>query len=140
VRRFRLTLGVLLGLLLVASVAGAAPARIYVANVSCTGHGYRPVQITIECHSGKFYAAHIRYRKYGGATASATAELVQNNCLPNCTDGMAIESPGTIKLSRVQSCDGRLYYERIAWRLIESRGHPSPHGSGTIKPRACGGP
>jgi hypothetical protein len=98
-----------------------------------------PVQITIECRSGMFYAAHLRYRKYGGASASATAELVQNICLPNCTDGMAIESPGTIKLSHVQSCEGRLYYERIAWKLIESRGHRSPHGSRTIKPRACGG-
>jgi hypothetical protein len=138
--RFRLTLGVLLSLLLVVGVAGAVPRRIYVANVSCTGHAYRPVQITIECRSGKFYAAHLRYGKYGGASASATAELVENNCLPNCTDGMAIESAGTIKLSDVHSCDGRLYYERIAWKLIESKGYRSPHGSGTIKPRVCGGP
>jgi hypothetical protein len=138
-RSLRLTLGVLLSLLLVVGIASAVPRRIYVANVSCAGHAYRPMQITIECRSGMFYAAHLRYRKYGGATASATAELVQNNCLPNCTDGMAIESPGTIKLTHVQSCDGRLYYERIAWTLLESSGQPSPHGSGTIKPRVCGG-
>jgi hypothetical protein len=140
VRSFRLTLGVLLSLLLVVGIAGAVTRRTYVANVSCSGHAYRPAQITIQCRSGKFYAAHVRYRKYGGATASATAELVENDCLPNCTKGMAIESLGTIKLSHVQSCDGRLYYERIAWKLIESRGQRSPHGSGTIKPRACGGP
>jgi hypothetical protein len=140
VRNFRLTLGVLLGVLLIVGVAGAAPRRISVANLSCTGQAYRPAQITIECRSGKFYAAHLRYRTYGGATASAVGYLVENNCLPDCTKGMAIESPGTIKLSRVHPCDGRLYYERIAWKFIESRGHPSPRGSGTIKPRACGGP
>jgi hypothetical protein len=140
VRSFRLTLGVLLGLLLVVGVAGAVARRIYVANVSCTGHAYRPRQITIECRDGKFYAAHVRYRTYGGATASAAVDLVANDCLPNCADGMAIESPGTITLSHVQSCDGRLYYERIAWKFIESRGHPSPHGSGTVKPLVCRGP
>jgi hypothetical protein len=135
----RLSLGVLLGLLLVVGVAGAVPRRIYVANVSCTGHAYRPRQITIACRDGKFYAAHLRYRTYGGATASAAGELVENNCLPNCTDGMAIKSPGTIRLSHAQSCHGRLYYERIAWKIIESKGHPEPHGSGTIKPQLCGG-
>jgi hypothetical protein len=129
-----------LGLVLIIGVARAAPSRISVANHSCTGHAYRPAQITIECRDGKFYAAHLRYRTCGGATASATGYLVENNCLPDCAKGMAIESPGTIKLSHVQPCDGRFYYERIAWKLIESRGHPSPRGSRTIKPRVCGGP
>jgi hypothetical protein len=120
--------------------ASAANARIYVANLVCTGNAFKPKRITIACGDANFFASHLHYSRYGGRTAKAVGKLVENNCVPSCVGGRFVAYPGSVKLSDVQTCNGRLYYERIAWTFMATNPNPSRRGSVTIKPQACGGP
>jgi hypothetical protein len=120
-------------------IASAAGARIYVANVVCVGRAYKPRTITIACGDGQFFAAHLRYKSYGRAFASAAGKLVENDCTPSCAGGRDISYPGRIRLSRIEKCDGGSYYERISWTFTGVSPNPSPRGSVTIKPQAVRG-
>jgi hypothetical protein len=140
VRKLAVSLGVLLCVGPSVGIADAAGRRIYVANAGCTGHSYRPRKITIACGDANFYAARLRYRAYGGPTARATGRLVENKCVPSCVAGKFASYRGSIQLSDVRTCDGRLYYERLSWTFIGTSPNPSRRGSMTIKPQACSGP
>jgi hypothetical protein len=140
VRKLHLLAGVLICVAIPSvGIASAARDRIYVANFGCTGHSYKPQRITIACGDGNFYAAHLRYRSYGGPTAKAVGKLVQNDCVPSCVAGKFVSYPGAIKLSQVRACQGRLYYERIAWTFTGASPDPARRGSIGIKPQTCVG-
>jgi hypothetical protein len=114
--------------------AAQSPQRVYVAALLCTGHAMKPRMIFITCGDGNFFAAHLRYTRYGGRTARATGQLVDNNCRPDCAAGKLVSYPGTITLSEIRPCHGRLYYDRISWRFLRG---PYPNGHQNIRPDAC---
>ena len=139
-RKVIVALGICVGAVVAIGGGAAASQKIYVANAVCTGHAFKPKAIIIACGDGNFRASHLHYSRYGGRTAKASGTLVENRCVPNCASGKFVSYPGSIKLSDVRTCQGSLYYERIAWTFTGTSPNPSRRGSVTIKPQACGGP
>jgi len=75
-RRMALTIPVAFVLVLaLVATAGASHGRIYVASQDCLGHTSRPVQITIDCFTGQFYAGNLHYSAYGGRVARGAGRL-----------------------------------------------------------------
>jgi len=108
--------------------------RVYVAS-GCSGRAYRPSSIVLACGDGGLFATNIRYRFYGGATASATVELHSHNCIPNCAESQFHAFPGTITLADVVRCEGTLYYSRARYRFTDGGPYGElSSGSADIEP------
>ena len=129
-RQLLISAFVLLACIAVPLTAGSANAdprfhggRVYVAS-ACQGHAYRPKTIILACGDGGLFATNIRYRFYGGATATATVELHTHNCIPNCAQSQFHAFPGTITLADVVRCEGTLYYSRARYRFTNG----APYG------------
>lgn len=144
-RRMALTIPVAFVLVLaLVATAGASHGRIYVASQDCLGHTSRPVQITIDCFTGQFYAGNLHYSAYGGRVARGAGRLYLDDCRPNCAKGKFQSEPATVTLRDVIRCSGRLLYGRISWRYrhLPSEGGayvlPARTGSAKVGPsRHC---
>ena len=111
---------------------------VYVASEVCMQHHSRPARFFIACGDGNFYASNLTYSTYGGRVAQAHGVLTQNTCTPACFDGSYVSEPGTIQLSHIATCEGRLYYDEISWRFLEPSPFPANNtGRQNISPAAC---
>ncbi len=113
------------GVLILAASASADPrfhgGRVFVRGPGCTSATYRPSSIIFACADAGIYVTNIRYRFYGGRTATGTAVLHENNCVPDCAEGRFSVAPVAIRLADVVRCNGTLFYSRAYTRYT---GHP----------------
>jgi hypothetical protein len=55
-----------------------------------------------------------------------------------CGGGSFVSRPGTIQLSHIAVCQGRLYYDEISWRFLQPSPFPANNtGRQNISPTAC---
>jgi hypothetical protein len=125
--------------LLLTCAANADPrfhgGRVFVASQVCTGHVYRPASIILACGDGGLFATSIRYARYGGATADATAELNTHSCQPNCAESAFHAFPGSLVLADVVRCQGTLFYSRARYRFADGGPYGEPSsGVADIEP------
>jgi hypothetical protein len=105
----------------------------YVAYDNCTKAALRPTRIVIACGSGAEYLRGAHYSSYGRAAATGSADLVADDCRPDCARGRFVARPARFRLSRPVKCrDGRQYYSRV---VANARG--TPGSDYPIAPLSC---
>jgi hypothetical protein len=89
----------------------------------------KPRAIALGCLGTKFKAERIKFRSYGGDTATATAFIGRKNCQSSCAT-----EPATITLSDPRSNgDGAIYYTTLSWKFAGKPLHGLPRsGQRTI--------
>lgn len=107
----------LVSLSLVAAAAGAAPRRYLRAD--CRHLRERPASVTIACGDGNLFATGVRWSRWGGAVARATATAHANDCTPNCALGHFRSYRATLSASRPRACSGgRIAYTRLSISFV----------------------
>jgi hypothetical protein len=85
-----------------------------------------PARITLACADGNFLVAGLRWRGWGGATATATGTSHQNDCTPNCAAGHFQNNAVSVTAIKLATClGGRRQYTRLVWRFTLGRARGS---------------
>ena len=93
--------------------SGAAP-----TIPDCYAQVVAPKRVTLACADGNFWLGELRWRGWGGATATATGASHQNDCTPNCAAGHFHARAVAVTASKPATClGGRRQYTRLAWRF-----------------------
>jgi hypothetical protein len=96
-----------------AATTPAAPEpTIYVDTSS--GLLYKPDSINV--YGGHQFVAHIRWVRYGGATAFGKADFGRDDCNPDCATGHYTYTPITVTLIDRQLCHGATAYTSWSFR------------------------
>jgi len=77
-------------------------ARRVVGN--CTKSQVRPASIIVACGDGNIALTHLRWQRFGGATAVAVGSYSANDCTPNCAAGHFHSYAASVVLSKAQLC------------------------------------
>jgi len=113
---------------LVAGAAGAtSPVRIGVVCPGASGpvHGgtVKPASIMIACADANYWIAHLTWKGWGTATATAAGDVHYNDCTPYCAAGHFHVITGTATLSSLEAgtCKGAAarFYTRL--RVVPGR-------------------
>ena len=84
----------------------------------------RPTSLILTCADANYELASLRWRGWGHASATATADAKANDCTPNCAAGRFSAYPVTVTATRLKAC-GRA---RIYTRLTIAYAHARPSG------------
>jgi hypothetical protein len=131
---------------LLAMAAGGASAfkgkTVHIWN--CTHATVKPHKVVFTCADGNDYLDRVKYKSYGGKTASGSGRLNQNTCTPNCAHGHFSHEKAKLRFYRIVSCsDGNLYYSRVSITPKSARKSPSlaklgpAKGAASVKPEKC---
>lgn len=63
-----------------------------------------------------FFLADVRWQRYGGRVALATAKAHMDDCEPSCANGTFHVTPMRLRLTHPIQCQGRWIYSRMHWR------------------------
>ena len=105
-----------------ASSAGGSPydqrassARHTVYLLDCRGDRAKiePKVVVLACGDGGAIVERASWKQWGGAKATATATLAENNCDPSCYQGTFVTEPATMTVSSIVRRDGRYRYGHI---------------------------
>jgi len=102
-----------------ASVSAAAtqPHKILVPRGIATDQlAFRPHRIYLS-GDGTFVVEGLKWRRYGGRTATATGRASISDCEPNCVEGSRYHLPVKIRLGKVVHCRGNYFYSRLHYFL-----------------------
>ncbi len=97
----------------VAHSSGAGP-----TIPDCFAQVVAPTRITLACGDGNFWLGELRWRGWGGATATAAGAAHRNDCTPNCAAGHFHARAVAVAASKPATCPGgRRQYTRLSWRF-----------------------
>jgi hypothetical protein len=109
-----------------ALAATTRPAKLPLIDWNCTSPGrVKPATIVLACGDGNAQAVNLTWLKWGARLASARGDLTQNDCTPDCADGVFHTFPAQFTLSETVPADGRRYFTRVTVRFTDQE--PSGH-------------
>jgi hypothetical protein len=136
-----LTASVLAILALVASAGSGVAAqaeRVLVQQVPGAEQQlyYRPHVFYLSA-DGALTLTAVKWRSYGGATATATAVAHTNNCLPACIGGTFTTHRTKLRLTGRKYCGARdrEIYARLSFHILGEIPHNFGNGRGSISMR-----
>jgi hypothetical protein len=104
-------------LLLAAAVIFAHGSAATPTIPDCFTQVVAPRELTLACGDGNFWLGALRWRGWGGATATAVGTAHANDCKPYCAAGRFHAYPVAVDASRPTTClGGRRQYTRLSLR------------------------
>lgn len=89
----------------------------------------RPRSLTIACADDGMSLTALRWRSWGGETASASGRMVDNPCVPSCVASREVEYPVRVTVSDLVIGTHHAAYARV--RVSASGRHPA-HTPGAV--------
>ena len=119
-----------------ATASGAAAASGGARVVGdCVHSQVRPSMVVLFCADANAALTHLRWSKFGGATARATGDYAFNDCKPYCAAGKVHSYPVTAVFSRPRRCpDGRRDYRVLVAAYASATNRPSGTDGGRGTP------
>lgn len=96
--------------------AVAAPVQPAVHNTyvpNCNTLVYKPSSIVIACADANTLVNHLHWHTWTQTSATATADFVYNDCIPNCASGHDHSFRADVKLYLVQPDKYRNWFRRL---------------------------
>lgn len=92
----------------------AARAEVtYVAECDVDSRVKRPATFVLACADGGEILENITWRAWGEDTATATADLVANDCNPDCARGKDVATPVDVVADQLVEGEGAAMYRRL---------------------------
>jgi hypothetical protein len=107
---------VLLSATLVAAASGASHKVFVERNVTTGELAYRPHLIALS-EDGTFAMTRIRWQRYGGPVALASATAYTRGCTPDCAQGKLDRPRASLRFTNRIHCQGQYIYARMHYAL-----------------------
>jgi hypothetical protein len=105
------------------NVGPAGASVVHVAKTplvdgNCAGPGQvKPARIVLACGDGNVVAEGLKWQTWETMSARGVGHLSQNDCTPDCADGVFHNFPARFELSETVPADGFTYFTRLAIRF-----------------------
>lgn len=102
---------------LAAEPGGAKPQQVRVVRALGEDKLYYRPHFFLLSGDGTFGMNRVRWQRYGGASAKATARAFVNDCVPYCAAGHVTHPQATLRLSKIVDCNGTPIYAHLEYAI-----------------------
>lgn len=94
-----------------------------------------PASLILTCADANYQLAALKWRGWGRATATATANAKANDCKPNCAAGHMHAFPVTVRATGIEACGRARIYTRLT--IVYAHARPAGIAQRDVHTLAC---